>query len=127
MRKSTDPSGDPSTQRRLLSQYLAQARLDAGYTQPQAAAEVHWSKHKLLRIENAQVGITVTDLRALLALYGVDDPQERGRLETMAEQARLQPRAAHHDALSPLERRYLGWEGSASRIRQYEPFLVPEL
>ena len=127
MKQSTAPSTDPSTQRRLLSQYLSQARLDAGYTQPQASAEVHWSKHKLLRVENGQVGLSVTDLRALLDLYQVHDPQQRGRLETMAEQGRLQPRAAHHYVLSPLERRYLGWEGSASRLRQYEPFLVPEL
>ena len=123
MRQSTDPP----TQRRLLCRRLRQARIDAGYTQQRAGTDLGWSTSKLLRIEAGQVGLSRTDLRAMLDLYGVRNPPARCQLEAMARVARRQPWAAFRDVLSPSEQRYLSCEGSALRLRQYEPALVPEL
>jgi transcriptional regulator with XRE-family HTH domain len=121
------PSAEPATQRRLLSRTLHRARTAAGYTQRQAGAALGWSEAKVLRTETGKVGLSPTDVRALLDLYSVHDPQTRSRIETMARLSRRQPWVAYRHALNDLERRYLSWEGSASRIRQYEPHLIPEL
>lgn len=123
MRQSTEPT----TQRRLLRRQLRQVRIDAGYTQQRVCIAMGWSTSKLLRIEAGQVGLSLTDLRALLDLYGLQNPQIRSQLEDMARLARRQPWAAFRDVLSPSEQSYLSCEGSASRLRQYEPALIPEL
>ena len=62
---------DPSRQRRRLRVELRRVRDAAGLTQRQAAERLEWSLSKLIRIEAGTVGVSVTDLRAMLQLYGV--------------------------------------------------------
>ena len=118
---------EPAAQRRALCRQLRQARLLATYTQDGASTALGWSIAKLLRIEAGTVGLSPTDLRALLDLYGVRGVQVRRRLEAMARLARREPWAAFRDVLSPQERSYLANEGAASQLRQYECVLIPEL
>jgi transcriptional regulator with XRE-family HTH domain len=68
---STTPA--PSFQRRRLRETLRRIREQAQLTQEQAAQSMEWSQSKLIRIELGSVGISVTDLRALLTLYRVTD------------------------------------------------------
>ena len=67
------PPANPSRQRRRLRVQLRQARDTASLTQRQAAERLEWSLSKLIRIEAGTVGVSVTDLRAMLQLYDVTD------------------------------------------------------
>jgi transcriptional regulator with XRE-family HTH domain len=59
--------------RRWLRTELREARRRAGFTQRQVASEMDWSPSKMLRIESGSVGISTTDLQALLRYYQVAD------------------------------------------------------
>src|SRR5262245_13105882 len=62
--------------RRTLRAALRRAREDAGHTQEQVAREMDWSLSKLIRIEAGIVGVSTTDLKALLDLYRIDDAEQ---------------------------------------------------
>lgn len=116
----------PSLQKRLLITTLKNAREKAGYTQRTVAHALEWSPSKLLRMENGQVNIGVTDLNALLGQYGITDRRQRDALAEMAREARKQsPFAAYRSALSEAFLTYLEFESSALRIRTFEPLLIP--
>lgn len=119
---------DPTVQRRRLRVELRRARSEAGLTQRQVADELGWSPSKLLRIENGQVGISQTDLRALLGHYEVTDPELVKTLTDLAQQGRKQQTwSQYRDVLHPDFMAYLSFEGSASLLRQSEPLLIPGL
>jgi ribosome-binding protein aMBF1 (putative translation factor) len=88
----TPPPGDRGAAlgRRRIRVAVRSARNARGLTQQEAAAELDWSLSKLARIENGQVRVTLTDLRALLDLYQVS-PEEAVALEQMARAARQPP------------------------------------
>jgi hypothetical protein len=89
---------------------------------------MEWSPSKLIRIEAGTVGISVNDLRALLALYQVTDKQAVESLVQMAREARQ--RSWLHDYRSvatPKYISYLGYEASASTIRNFQPDVIPGL
>lgn len=77
-----------STLRQRIQTELRNARKRAGLTQKQVAAAMDWSVSKMLRIEAGIVGISVIDLRALLACYHVDDEQLATELIALAQAAR---------------------------------------
>ena len=60
--------------RRRLTTQLKRLRRKAELTQRQVAQALDWSPSKIIRIEQGTVRIRVTDLQALLNLYGVTDP-----------------------------------------------------
>ncbi len=122
------PGGNPSSQRRRLKAELQQARGAARLTQREAAQRLDWSESKLIRIENGEVGLSVTDLRALLQLYGVTDRQVVADLSEAARDSRGPSWwSAFRDVVSPKFALYLGQEASATSIRVFHPFLVPGL
>jgi Domain of unknown function (DUF5753)/Helix-turn-helix domain len=117
--------GDPAVVRRRLARDLRGLRATA--TQRDVAEALDWSPSKLLRIENATIGISTTDLRVLLAHYGVDDQELVDRLVGQAQQSRRPAASRYSDVLEPDFVTYLRYESSASTIRQYHPYLVPGL
>lgn len=118
---------DPMVQRQRLRADLQQVRLRLGLTQREVAADLGWSVSKLLRVENGKVGVSRTDLKALLQRYEVTDPAVVDSYVTMAEQGRKQRWSAYRDVLDPEFFKYLEYEGSASSIRQFQPHVVPGL
>jgi transcriptional regulator with XRE-family HTH domain len=76
----------PAVQARRLRVMLKRAREEAKLTQGEAARSLDWSPSKLVRIESGQVHIATVDLKAMLGLYGVDDP---GRIEDAVAMARV--------------------------------------
>jgi transcriptional regulator with XRE-family HTH domain len=119
---------DPLFQRRRLRGELRRLRARAKETQRDAAQALEWSPSKLIRIETGAVGVSITDLRAMLAHYGVTDKQ---RIEDLVESARASRRPAwwskYRDLMDPKFQELLGFEGSASIIRAFNPLLVPGL
>lgn len=70
-----------------LQAELREARRRAGLTQRQVACEMDWSPSKMLRIESGLVGISTTDLQALLNYYRVPD-QRRSELVELVRKNR---------------------------------------
>ncbi|PZS29295.1 MAG: hypothetical protein DLM61_13155 [Pseudonocardiales bacterium] len=77
---------DVSTQRQRLLSELRNERKLARLTQNQVARAMEWSPSKMLRIETGAVGISTTDLRALLTHYNIKDKQQ---IEELVDVARV--------------------------------------
>lgn len=118
---------DSAAMRRRLRVELKRLRTAADVTQREVAEALDWSPSKIIRIESGQVGITVTDLRALAGHYGMRDGDQLAALIELARGSKRQPFADYRDVLSSEAIKYFGYESSASRIRQVEPLLVPGL
>jgi transcriptional regulator with XRE-family HTH domain len=118
----------PSFYRRRVREALRTARESAHLTQREAAQTMDWSMSKLVRIEAGSVGVSITDLRALLALYGVNDASQVNELVTMARASKERPWFSKYEkVLSPAFAQYLGYEDSSSVIRGFQPLTVPGL
>jgi transcriptional regulator with XRE-family HTH domain len=119
---------DPSVHRRRLRSELRKAREAAGMTQKDVAAAMDWSSSKLIRIETGAVKISTNDLKALLNHYGTTDEAGINTLVELARRAR-EPSwwASHREVATPQLIEFLGYESSASIVRNYEPIFVPGL
>lgn len=118
---------DPAILRRRLRSELRNAREAADMTQRDVAMAMDWSASKLIRIESGAVNISTNDLRALLGHYGIDS----NRIEALVEIARAARETTHwniyKNVASPEYIAFLGYEASASIIRNFEPLIVPGL
>lgn len=118
---------DATIHRRRLRNELRKAREQAAMTQRDVAKAMDWSLSKLIRIETGTVNISTNDLRMLLALYAME-PDRITALVDLAKAAREVPRwNIYRDVVSAEHIAFLGYESSASVIRNYEPQLVPGL
>lgn len=119
---------DPSFYRRRVREALRRAREGAGLTQRDAARELDWSMSKLVRIEAGSVGVSITDLRAMLTLYSVENDDQVNELVEMARASKERPWFSKYEkVLSPAFAQYLGYESSASVIRGFQPLTIPGL
>ncbi|KUO03383.1 helix-turn-helix domain-containing protein [Streptomyces caeruleatus] len=117
---------DPSLNRRKLRLALRQAREATGLTQREAAERVEWSQSKLIRVETGTVSVSVSDLRALLTLYGVTDPSTVRELEEAARGSKGPSWwSKYHDVVTPQYAQYLGYESAATSLQTYHPIVVP--
>ena len=94
---------DPVTMRRKLRVELKRLRATRELTQRNVAERLDWSQSKVIRIENGSVAVGVTDLQALLRLYGVDDQET---IDSMVEMARGSKRLPFTDYKDALPRRH---------------------
>ncbi|WP_328881668.1 helix-turn-helix domain-containing protein [Streptomyces sp. NBC_00299] len=121
------PEADPMYLRKRLSSQLQAARKKAGYSQPDVANEMVWSLSKVMRLESGRTKISINDLRALISFYGLPDSAATELLAS-AQDARRQPWwQEYRNLLSEGFKSYLGYEASASVIRNYELLFVPGL
>ncbi len=126
---TTTTGPDPLVARHRLVRAVRRAREEAGLTLREVADALDWSESKLIRIEKGVVGISVTDLRALLAYYDLRDPGHVDRLLGMARTARRARTtwAEFERAVSPDFLLFLGYEESAATMLHFNPLLVPGL
>jgi transcriptional regulator with XRE-family HTH domain len=119
---------DPSLNRRKLRIALRRAREGAGLTQQDAADQLDWSLSKLNRIEKGTVSVALTDLRALLQLYRVEEPETVADLESAARGSKGQSWWAPYAGLTGSRfYEYLGFEAAATSLRTYHPVVMPGL
>ncbi|HEY7224299.1 MAG TPA: helix-turn-helix transcriptional regulator [Micromonosporaceae bacterium] len=127
----TDPLGatdSPAAARRRLRFALRNARDEKGKTQAEVAAGLEWSVSKINRIENGEVTISPTDLRALMELLGVTEPATVELLTGYARAARRRgwwdgPEVRPH--LTQAMRQLIQYEAEATAIRCFQPTLIP--
>jgi transcriptional regulator with XRE-family HTH domain len=120
--------GGPTVLRILLGARLRSLREARGISTEDAGYEIRGSHSKISRMELGRVGFKERDVADLLALYGVEDPEERGPLLRLAREANS-PGWWHRygDVLPDWFETYVGLEGAAALIRTYEVQLVPGL
>lgn len=122
----SDPS--PSLARARLCAALIKARSESGLTQGDVAATLEWSWSKVNRIEAGVVGVSITDLRAMLGLYSITDAEEIERLTTFARAARgASWWSDFAGVVSKGAAKLLDYERQAVRINAFHPLLVPGL
>jgi transcriptional regulator with XRE-family HTH domain len=120
-------SPDPAVLRRRLQIELRKLRDATGQSQKDVADALAWSPSKLLRIENGAVGITMTDLRALLDHYGVRDRKRVDELVRLAQNSRKLSTANYGKSVPSSTIKFYNFRSSAIRLRQFETLLVPGL
>jgi hypothetical protein len=87
-----------------------------------------WSLSKLIRIEAGSVGISTTDLKALLRHYHLDDPHQTDELVKLAKAARERAWwSGYRDIASAGLLQLIGYETAAFNVRTFETLLVPGL
>jgi len=107
---------------------LRRARDAKGLSQGAVAAHMQWSISKVQRIESGDNAISATDLRALLSLYDVADPEE---IDQLLEEARISRRQRwwtnpeYREHLTQAMMQLIQFEAEAVEIRSYQPVLVP--
>ena len=112
---------------RRLRGELRRLRLVGGRTQREVAEALEWSPSKVIRIENGQVGLSVTDLRALLAYYDVTDQAVVGELAKLARSSKPKLFGRYRGELPADTIKYFEYEAAASAIRSFELLVVPGL
>jgi transcriptional regulator with XRE-family HTH domain len=119
---------DPALERRKVRLALRTFRKKAGLNQPDVADALSWSPSKVIRIEGGSVGVSVTDLRALLDLYGINDATVRQELEESTRGSRRPPWwSPYRDVVDPQFAIYLGFESTADALFAYHPTFIPGL
>jgi transcriptional regulator with XRE-family HTH domain len=118
----------PTVGRRRLRAALRTARDAAGLTQEQVAAAMDWSLSKLIRIEAGTVSISTNDVKALLDLYRMNDPDEVAELVGLARVARRRTWwSQYKDDLPAPYLNYIGLEAEASALSFFQPIGMPGL
>ncbi|MFC4912073.1 helix-turn-helix domain-containing protein [Actinomadura gamaensis] len=117
----------PSVRRRRLGAELRRLRERVGLNGEEAAARLGWSPSKVSRIENARIGVRVSDVRLLLELYRVEEGH-RGELLALAHAA-TEPGwwSGRRLATSPEFDEFVALEDEASAALSYSIFTVPGL
>lgn len=116
----------PTVGKRQLARELRRGREAVGLTLDQVAIELDWAKTKVHNYENGRwTRGNLTDLRALLDLYGMTDPDRRGSLENLMRDAKKRGWwTAYGDAF---EGALPAFEDEAAQISTYEPVTIPGL
>ena len=118
----------PTPERALLTRHLRKLRASKHMTLERVAGDLDWSMSKLIRIEGGIVGISTTDLRALLAHYGVTDPTVIRELEGLSKKARIRGWwTQYKDSQDQQFLDYVGYEAGAASIKMWQPLLIPGL
>ncbi|REE95462.1 helix-turn-helix domain-containing protein [Thermomonospora umbrina] len=123
----TEQRPRPTVRRRRLSRELRALRESAGMVADQVSRELEWSKGKLSRIENNDWRRpSVQDIKALLEVYGVTDPERRETLLQLTRDSRERGWWAGYQDIfqNPT---YTGFEQEASRVLSYEQSTIPGL
>ena len=124
----TSPATAIGIQRRQLGNELRKLREVAGLTQEQAAESLGKAANKISRVENGKVGISKTDLDALLRVYQASAKDSLWCRELAQGARRRRTRAAAETTLylgPKWFRAFRDFEQGASQIMQVASELVP--
>lgn len=121
--------GDPpAVARQRVRRALRKARDETPLSQGEVAKLLGWSLSKMQRIEGGEVGVSTTDLHALLDVYGITDRDRIGQLTKDAHASRRQRYVTapeYREHLTPGLRELMQFEKQAVSIRAYQPVFYP--
>ncbi|GAA4513688.1 helix-turn-helix transcriptional regulator [Actinoallomurus oryzae] len=120
-----DVRHSPTVRRRRLARELRRLREAAGLTADEATRRLEWATGKVNKLERAQaVRPRVTDIRAMLDVYGVTEDTQREALLDLTREAR---RRGWWTAYGPLTDTYTEFESEARMISTFELSVIPGL
>jgi transcriptional regulator with XRE-family HTH domain len=114
----------PTVRRRRLAARLRELRENANLTIDEVGDRLECSASKISRIETGHVGVTPRDVRDMLEVYGVEDP-ERDALVQLAREARK--KGWWHAYNEVFTGAFVGLESDASFLHTFQALLVPGL
>jgi transcriptional regulator with XRE-family HTH domain len=117
----------PTVRRRRLAAELRRLREHAGLTGDEVARKVKWSASKVSRIETAQTAPRATDIKKLLALYGVEGRSAEELLALAQEAARKGWWETYSQTLPPEYSALVGMEAEAKSALSWAAQIVPGL
>jgi transcriptional regulator with XRE-family HTH domain len=117
----------PTVRRRRLAAELRRLRERAGLTGDDVAKKVKWSASKVSRIETAQTSPRASDIRKLLALYGIEGRFADELLALALEAARKGWWETYSPALPPEYSALIGMEAEAKSALSWAAQIVPGL
>ncbi len=119
----------PTVRRRRLGMALRRLRDNAEMTLEQASDAAGVSAPYVSRIERAQAAARVAVIKALLDVYGADEPTSIELLEIASEAGRRGwwHRYTRDNLIPPEYAALIGFEAAASEIRNFEPMIIPGL
>lgn len=116
----------PTLRRRQLGRELRAAREAKKITKERAAEELGAHISAIYRYENGGVSLKPLELKALMDLFGITEPQERARLEALrAEGKRRGWWSGYRSALRPSYQTFVGLEDSAVARRDFASIVMP--
>jgi transcriptional regulator with XRE-family HTH domain len=113
-------------QRRLRVE-LRRIREESGRTQRSVAEALGWSTSKVIRIETGAVNVSTSDVMALLHYYGINNPDVVEDLLAITRARTAGWWDKYRSFFSQQFLNVLGYEDSATHIRQYMGLVVPGL
>jgi transcriptional regulator with XRE-family HTH domain len=114
--------------RRQLMTELRRLRDEAGLTQDEVAAQLDWHPTKVMRIETGRTAPHPNDVRVMLGLFGVTNPEQVAALVKLAQDARQRGWwYSYRDVLLNRYEFFIGLEAEASSVRNFELAMVPGL
>ncbi|MDG4834591.1 helix-turn-helix transcriptional regulator [Solwaraspora sp. WMMD1047] len=116
-----------SVPRRQLGRMLRKSREEAGIALEAAAEDLEWSRAKMYRLEGGAVATRTHDVALMCQLYGTTDELTKAMVGLARESKSKGWWHAYGDVLPDWFSLYVGMEDAATRIREYEPALVPGL
>ncbi|MGH3096499.1 MAG: helix-turn-helix domain-containing protein [Streptosporangiales bacterium] len=121
------PTG-PTVPRWRLGELLDDLQKQADVSNEATAKELGCSTHKLRKIFGGQVGVAKQELRAMLALYGVDDQALHERLDELATLSRQRAWWSKYTRyIAPPYATFIGFEYAATSMRNWQPVIMPGL
>jgi transcriptional regulator with XRE-family HTH domain len=118
---------DPWVSKQLVSRRLRALRDQIGRTQRQVAESMDWSLSKLIRIENATVHISTSDLKALIREYEADDAAASALIDEAKASRQAPWYASYGTVVPPTLARAIAYESAARSIHQFQLQVVPGL
>ncbi|WP_329219336.1 helix-turn-helix domain-containing protein [Streptomyces sp. NBC_01485] len=111
-----------------MARTLRELRTAAGLTHADTAKVLGSAESKVGRIENAQSGIRLPDLRALMDAYNVTDPTERTAIEKLSRESRQKGWWSRYvNVVDPAYAAYAAVEWDSSELYNVQTNLVPGL
>ncbi|GAA2664417.1 helix-turn-helix transcriptional regulator [Streptomyces lunalinharesii] len=120
--------GRPTVRSRRLGNALRRYREAAGLDQPDSAEAIMKSVSKVSRLESGQTTASALEVRTLLELYGVGDPDERAKLLEWARRSNERGWwIDYQEAVGDGYAHHIALEHEATYIRSWGPILIPGL
>jgi transcriptional regulator with XRE-family HTH domain len=124
---AAETTAGPTVPRRQLGRHLRALRNQAKLTTKLAAQALEWSEPKLWRIETGQTTLRSLDVEAMCRVYGATAEVTQGLMVLARGTKAVGWWHPHDDVIPDWLDLYLGLEEAASRLRRYDPGLVPGL
>jgi transcriptional regulator with XRE-family HTH domain len=113
--------------RRQLGRYLRSLRVEAGLTVRAAAKELERSEPTLWRIESGLVSVRSLEVEIMCRLYGANDDMTKALMALARETKAKGWWQTYGDVVPEWFDLFVGLEGAADRMSEYEDSLVPGL